>query len=1474
LNTPLLIGSAVVLIVAGGSAFAVHQYFANQIAATFLQRAATLEREQNWIAASAYLGRYLQLEPADLDARLRLLAAVENSSTTPRGRNRLISLLYQMVGSLPERTDLRVKLVDQLMETGNYDAAEKAAREVLDQGDVSQQRHARRAIALSHRAMAREDGVVTLATAAKSLATALADDPGDAVLASLTASLYRDAPDQVGPEATPSQADTIMNRLVEAKPKDVDALLARYGYRRRYGLDDAQADLDAAVALDDQRTDVLLLAADADMNSGDANRLKKVAERLQDAIELEPQSPLGYIALGRLYVANRNQDEAIKTLLDGRSKIGEPNLDLEYLLAQSLIESNRISEAKKVVGEFSEQVGKLLAESGGRAPTATRIKLENMNRLLAAKLAYANKDLPTVVREAEAIIITGDKSGEVAGNVELLEAYALLATAASQSNRPELAAFNWAALSARSPAYRDAALKAGVAYMLLGETENALAQLNRYVKLPNSSPEALIPLAQASLQQQLRRPAAMRDWTDYLQTIDTAKSQLADRWEWKAAQAIYFASQGTEQGRADALQQLRDIESSHAKEPVVIERLVVLYRQLGQPADAQRLLDDYRHMAGRESRSALLQAGMLAGNKQPDEANKVLQHAISQASPPERRELQVAQVRLMLASGKMEQAQSIAADLIAEYPTDAQLLAMGLEIALLRQEFEVAEKWELQLEKAATIDDFDLKYFRSRRLLAQFAKLDQQQQDRLEQLVESVRSQRPDWAPVITLGAHYADVRGDRRAAIEAYREAIAAGDRRAETLQLLVRALYAERRFNEANEVLSQFGNSEAAQGQIATLAIAAAVQDNQLSEAQSLAQQAVDRSSQDPLHYLLLANLQFNSGDQPAAEEVFRSALKRFPRDPRVWNGVFMFFVESKQPDKARVALDRWTEHVPLEDAQKQLVLGEGKEVLGDQAEAEQHYRQSISLDGRNAQAHFRLAKLLMATDVAAAREELDQVLRIDPTHAEARQLLAAVLAASGNDADWTQAVQLLERGSLAGGDAANSASDRLHAILLARKGKNKAERLENYQAAVELLLQRLQESGSTGPEFDVDRMLLAGVYEQQARMTADSSRIVAARDVLRPLIDRPTPALEHLLYYIQLLMRQIAESPAAASDSEADSSREVFVADVRDRIRKLEQSVATDQAEDRRSLPIALEVKLLSLEGKSEQGKTRIEVFAEEELAGTDDDSERAKVFLRVGGLFQSAGFDTDAEHWFRRLVEIAPSGYVLVAQSMLRQGKPDEAIDFCIEAGSKMPPAAVATVLAQILSSSSADAALDRKAQPLIAAALDADRGNVDLLMSVAVERVTRDDLKEAARLFKRVIQLQPRHTLALNNLATLYAEQPEHLSEAREYVERAMAVAGRNPALLDTLGTIQLRAGRFDEAVAALEESVAGSASDPRYYFHLAAAYDGADESDKARKALSTAMELGLDKAILTEGDRQLLATLRRDLLAANRQTDR
>ena len=151
--------------------------------------------------------------------------------------------------------------------------------------------------------------------------------------------------------------------------------------------------------------------------------------------------------------------------------------------------------------------------------------------------------------------------------------------------------------------------------------------------------------------------------------------------------------------------------------------------------------------------------------------------------------------------------------------------------------------------------------------------------------------------------------------------------------------------------------------------------------------------------------------------------------------------------------------------------------------------------------------------------------------------------------------------------------------------------------------------------------------------------------------------------------------------------------------------------------------------------------------------------------------------------------------------------------------------------------------------------------VFLLVSLAVRNVTENKNDEAIELFRRVLKLRPNDTLTLNNLATLLSEKPSQLGEARKYVEQAMGIAGRNPVLLDTLGTIMVRSGEHQQAVQTLEEAVAGTASDPRYYFHLAVAYQRSGNASKAHEALETARKCGLDRAILTSGDRELLASL-------------
>jgi hypothetical protein len=68
-----------------------------------------------------------------------------------------------------------------------------------------------------------------------------------------------------------------------------------------------------------------------------------------------------------------------------------------------------------------------------------------------------------------------------------------------------------------------------------------------------------------------------------------------------------------------------------------------------------------------------------------------------------------------------------------------------------------------------------------------------------------------------------------------------------------------------------------------------------------------------------------------------------------------------------------------------------------------------------------------------------------------------------------------------------------------------------------------------------------------------------------------------------------------------------------------------------------------------------------------------------------------------------------------------------------------------------------------------------------------------------------------------------------------------------------------------EAIASLEEAIAGGSNDARYYFHLAAAYELARRSDEALIALGQAQALGLEDQILTEGDQQLLQNLKQKL---------
>jgi Flp pilus assembly protein TadD len=218
-------------------------------------------------------------------------------------------------------------------------------------------------------------------------------------------------------------------------------------------------------------------------------------------------------------------------------------------------------------------------------------------------------------------------------------------------------------------------------------------------------------------------------------------------------------------------------------------------------------------------------------------------------------------------------------------------------------------------------------------------------------------------------------------------------------------------------------------------------------------------------------------------------------------------------------------------------------------------------------------------------------------------------------------------------------------------------------------------------------------------------------------------------------------------------------------------------------------------------------------------------------------------------------------VLVAQSLLAQGKRREAIEYCLGSIEGKPTPEVAALLANMMTATDQPAAELPKARAAIEAAIQDHSENIQLLQAEALRRASVGDYDGAVAIFRRILALDPHNVLALNNLATILAERPNQRAEALEHIERAIEIAGRQAPLLDTQGTILLKLGDAKGAISCLEEATAGGAADARFYLHLAAAYQQAGRDDDAGRMLMESRAFGLENFVLTGDDRELLAAL-------------
>lgn len=117
-----------------------------------------------------------------------------------------------------------------------------------------------------------------------------------------------------------------------------------------------------------------------------------------------------------------------------------------------------------------------------------------------------------------------------------------------------------------------------------------------------------------------------------------------------------------------------------------------------------------------------------------------------------------------------------------------------------------------------------------------------------------------------------------------------------------------------------------------------------------------------------------------------------------------------------------------------------------------------------------------------------------------------------------------------------------------------------------------------------------------------------------------------------------------------------------------------------------------------------------------------------------------------------------------------------------------------------------------------------------------------ELDKASALYRNVLDVVPNDPASLNNLAWILAQQGK--PGALEMSERAVALAPKSGAFLDTLAEIHARAGRIDRALIFQRQALETSSSSPLYRLHLAKYLIQDKQMPAARKELEALAAMG------------------------------
>ena len=1226
----------------------------------------------------------------------------------------------------------------------------------------------------------------------------------------------------------PKSAAAVLEHLAASNSQEFRAWLVLAQWHQSHGsLAKAAEAVRTAVKLAPDEPDVLFI----DLELAVAEQRLAVAEQLATkAHSLFPEDERSYRGLATVAMQQRDPEKAIAFLKEGlAAQPGQPSLLL--MLADVQFQDKRFAEMEETIRTFVTRYGAMSPAVG----------------MLESRLMIAQKRWLPAKQKLESVRPLVAQSQQLTAQVDLLlgQCYEML------GQFDEQLAANQRVLSEN---HESVAARIGVAGALAasGKPDAALTEFEAVAaslppdKLP-ASPQVWSPLLQLRIARQMKLPLGQRDWSSVDQLLDILEqSPFITDGQLSLLRSDVLVRKGDS---AAALALLKKTVEANPSSPQPLAALALLTLREQGPAATSDLLAMAPAKLADDPLLLMVRAQLAARAPAEESARtlKNLEEKVLTLPAEESVRLLSAIAAIHRGLGERRQAERVWNAAIEKRPDDLGIRASLFELACEEGDVKKAEAAATEIarlsgpaspqgrvstaaalvlgvrvqqaEKAAGID--------RRADRPETLDLSDEQKEQLtaaKNLLIEAENDRPGWAQIQQLFAEIAGLQGDIPTAIERLQQATRLGPPNPSLIRQLVSLLYLSNRLEEAQQALALVG-PDGLDG-LEQISAEIDIRTGQFDNAVALAERSLGGArSNTAVDLLWFGQLLARAGKTDRAEEALQQAVDADPRKPSGWMALFSNQFAAGRRQSALQTMAGGEES--LGPPERQMFMAQCLEMLGQIDDAERSFREAVAAAPDDQVASRSLADFLFRHGrLQAASEEMEAIIAADyddPTTLRtkmwARRMLAEIKVQAGGYRDIERAVKLLDDNADRNGRLAAEDLALQSAILAARPDPSSWRRA----------LDHLEKLASLQPLSNAQRTQKAKLLEQLGRWDECRNELVSIASAPN------TPPAFHTILIETLLRHKELESA------------QIWLKTLSNRLP---------------DSPVvwALQAKL----SLAQNDRTAAVAAIRKLMPGDAPAPELANNLGPLADLLEELGFNAAADKVFTQLAASSTDGVIARTGFLGRAQRGDEALDLLEQSWEDIPLEKALRTAISVLDSlgDNATKLQSERVGLWFAKARRQDPDSPRLAMLFADFVSMTGDEEKVVGIYRELLarkDIAPQQAATVANNLAFHLAEPDSSAEALKLVDSALAELGPHPDVLDTRGVVLLAAGKGEESIAELKESLLVPSATK--YLHLAQALASQQQLEAARTALAEAKKLGFSKRRLVSGDQQRLNTL-------------